>query len=314
MVKCELCEESDMHTDLNYKIRYGPTGLHFFSRASGLSVLLEEVQVNPDFWSAAPRQVSIALTNACDLTCEHCYAPKHPSSLEFEKTTQWLIELDVNGCMGVGFGGGEPTLYPKLAKLCSFAMRETNLAVSMTTHAHHLNDQLLAQLKGNLNFVRVSMDGIETTYESIRGKPFKVLIDRVIALSKVVPFGINYLVNSRTINELERAINLAAKLGASEFLLLPEVPIGKRGGIEDECVEKLRAWVAQYHGSVPLAISHFGMNGLPTVDPFSEEPELASFAHIDASGHLKRTSFDHAGVLIGDAGILAALECLKNVD
>ena len=219
-----------------FKIRAGPAGLHFFDRSRGVNILVDEIKPPSAAWSAAPRQVSIALTNACDLACPHCYAPKSPAVLSFQQVASWLAELDANGCLGVGFGGGEPTLYPRLADLCSFAMRETQLAVTMTTHAHHLNDQVLDKLSGNLNFVRVSMDGVGRTYESIRGKSFETLIDRIKSLSRIVPFGINFVVNSRTIGDIESAAELAEKLGASEILLLPEVPVRGHGGIDARAV------------------------------------------------------------------------------
>ena len=93
----------------------------------------------------------------------------------------WLVDLDANGCIGVDFGGGEPTLYPRFIELCSRTERTTNLAITMTTHAHRLSDQLLKELAGNLHFVRVSMDGVGPTYESIRCRPFNALLERITA-------------------------------------------------------------------------------------------------------------------------------------
>lgn len=120
------------------KRRYSPDGVHFFDRATGLNILLDEIIPPKELWSKAPRQVSVALTNTCDLACPHCYAPKQKAALDFSSLTQWLLELDQNGCIGVGFGGGEPTLYPRLTELLSFATTQTNLAVTMTTHGHRV--------------------------------------------------------------------------------------------------------------------------------------------------------------------------------
>ncbi|MBU0508291.1 radical SAM protein, partial [bacterium] len=264
-------------------------------------------------WAAAPRHVSVALTNACDLTCSHCYAPKNPAMLAFDRLTSWLADLDANGCIGVGFGGGEPTLYPQLTELCSFAARKTNLAVAMTTHAHRLSDQLLNELTGNLHFVRVSMDGVGPTYESIRCRPFDALLERIAALERVARFGINFIVNSKTVADLDAAVNLAADLGASEFLLLPEEPVGRGVGIDNETTIILRKWVNGYHGSVPLAVSEGGAEGLPTCNPLNAEAGLAAFAHIDASGIIKRTSYDTSGILIRENGVMAALDKLKRI-
>src|SRR5689334_21178495 len=87
------------------KIRLGPSGIHFFDRVSGVNVLMDEIVPPEARWSRAPRQLSIALTNACDLRCAYCFAPKHPAILPFDRACRWLRELDVNGTLGIGFGG-----------------------------------------------------------------------------------------------------------------------------------------------------------------------------------------------------------------
>jgi len=296
------------------KIRFSAAGVLFFNRYTGMNVLVDEMSPSSNMWSAAPRQVSIALTNACDLNCPHCYAPKYSAILDFEHLTNWLAELDTNGCIGVGFGGGEPTLYPRLAELCSYTANKTGMAVTMTTHAHHLNEQLLNELAGNLHFVRVSMDGVGDTYESIRGRFFDILVRHIAMLSDIAPFGINFVVNSKTIGDLNTAISLAADLGAAEFLLLPEQPVGRAKGIDDDTFYALQDWVNKYHGKVPLTVSEGHTDGLPTCNPFSAETGLTGFAHIDALGVLKRTSYAPNGIQITKTGVIAALDELRKTE
>lgn len=294
-----------------FKVRLGSNGIHFFNRTTGINILIDEVIPPSNKWSAAPRHVSIALTNACDLSCPQCYAPKNNDTLELNNLKSWLTDLDVNGCIGVGFGGGEPTLYPDLVDLCSFAAKETNLAVTMTTHAHRLSDDLLNEVVSNLNFVRVSMDGVGPTYEAIRRRPFEELLKRINKLRSSMPFGINYVVNSVTIVDLDAAVELAANLGASEFLLLPEEAVGRGVGIDKKTTTILNKWVRDYSGSLRLVVSEGGAEGLPTCDPLSAEKGLAAFAHIDASGSIKCTSYVGSGIPIGDKGVMAALDELK---
>jgi len=161
------------------KIRLGPDGIHMFDRDSGANVLLEEVIPPRDRWTSSPRQVSIALTNACDLECTHCYAPKKPARLSFESVKQWMIELDAAGCFGIGFGGGEPTLYPEIEELCHFGSTNTNLAITMTSHGHRLNEHTVDAFKSSVNFLRISMDGVHDTYEKIRGRSFPSLLEKL---------------------------------------------------------------------------------------------------------------------------------------
>jgi pyruvate-formate lyase-activating enzyme len=302
------------NADSILKIRFGPAGTYLFNRKTGVNVLLDEIVPPKTIWASAPRQVSIALTNNCDLNCPHCYAPKSPGMIDYNDLTSWLSELDLNGCIGVGFGGGEPTLYPKLSELFSYTSHKTKLAVVMTTHAHNLTDRLLNKLKGDVHFIRVSMDGVGSTYESIRNRLFEKLLERIRALSRITAFGINYVVNSKTIKDIDNAANLATELRAAEFLLIPEVFVRRGSGIDNDTVIKLQSWVSNYRGPVPLAVSEGSAEGLPTCNPFKYETGLASFAHIDAHGIMKRTSYDTSGIPIYEDGVIAALNKLKAIE
>jgi MoaA/NifB/PqqE/SkfB family radical SAM enzyme len=218
----------------------------------------------------------------------------------------------MHGTLGIGFGGGEPTLYPQFPELCTYATRHTALAVTFTTHGHHLDDRMLEKLEGHVNFVRISMDGVNETYERLRRRSFATLVQRLIAVRQITRFGLNYVVNFETFPDLDRAVALAEEMTASEFLLLPERPVNGSSGITEGVARSLREWIIGYRGTVPLSISEGNSDGLPVSDPFATEPTLHKYAHIDASGTLKRTSFEKTGVTIsGD--VMTALSQLRHL-
>ncbi len=227
------------------------------------------------------------------------------------RTGGWLDELEANGCLGVGFGGGEPTLYRCLPELCRYATHKTGLAVTFTTHAHRLDDQLASALAGSVHFVRVSMDGVGETYEALRGRSFTALRLRLETVRPLARFGINFVVNRQTLPDLDAATKLAAEMGAAEFLLLPEQPTRGRSGIDDGTVWALRRWVGSYRGAVPLTVSEVGADGLLASNPLPLETGLRAYAHIDASGVLKRSSHEGDGVAIGVRGVMRALDLLQ---
>ncbi len=294
-------------------MRTGPSGIHIFDRRTGVNILLDEVKVPEAAWSLAPRHISVALTNACELSCPYCYAPKRPAALDFDRLAAWLTELDDNGCLGVGFGGGEPTLYRKFTEICQYAARRTGLAVTFTTHGHNLTENLVATLHGNVHFVRLSVDGVGATYETLRGRPFSSLLDRIRLASTLAPLGINYLVNNRTVADLDRAIELAIDAGAAEFLLLPEQSVNGRGGIDGCTVKTLQSWIEQYRGPVPLTVSEVASDGISVANAFAGESRLRGYAHIDAWGTVKRTSYDDDGQAIGADGVIKALGLLNGL-
>jgi MoaA/NifB/PqqE/SkfB family radical SAM enzyme len=284
--------------------------MHLFDRDTGLNVLLDEVPVPVALHTRAPRQVSIALTNRCDLACVHCYAPKSRDELPFDAIARWLTELDAAGTLGIGFGGGEPTLYPEFVRLCQYAAIETRLSVSFTTHGHHIDRELSERLKGSVHFIRVSMDGVGTTYESIRRRSFSKLLGCLAHVRAVSRFGVNVVVNERTLPELDEVVRIAADAGACELLLLPQVPVRSTLAIDARSLEGLHRWVDSYKGPLRLCINESSAEGFPICDPLNEERDLRAYAHIDATGVLKASSYADAGVQVGQAGVLRALDQL----
>ncbi|MBK5302991.1 MULTISPECIES: radical SAM protein [Gammaproteobacteria] len=294
------------------KSRIGPNGVHLFDRLSGLNVLLDELRPKEAIWSTSPRQVSIALTNVCDLHCAYCYAPKHKASLHTDQVLGWLKELDTEGCLGIGFGGGEPTLHPDFVDICKRVAGETQLAVTFTTHGHRLTPQLVERLKGSVHFARISIDGVGRTYEQQRGKQFASLLRGMESIATLSPFGINVVVNERTVLELDAMSELAQKVGASELLLLPQQATTAVASMDGVVGRALQDWVSSYRGKVRLAVSEAGASGLPTCDPLPDERGLQAYAHIDASGMLRASSYSPACVKIENAGVLSALKRLRN--
>lgn len=224
----------------------------------------------------------------------------------------WIKELDTEGCLSVGFGGGEPTLHPDFVEICKRTAGETQLAVTFTTHGHRVTPQLVEGLKGAIHFTRISIDGVGRTYEEQRGKKFSSLLRGLESIATLSPFGVNVVVNERTVSELDAIADLAQKVGASELLLLPQQKTIIVPSMNDNVGLKLRDWVTNYRGKVRLAVSTAGASGLPTCDPLPDEQGLQAYAHIDASGMLRASSYSPAGLKIGDTGVLATLKRLRH--
>jgi MoaA/NifB/PqqE/SkfB family radical SAM enzyme len=309
---CGSTSSTNNHRTGRWKLRGGPAGLHLFNRTTGLNILLDEVPVPALLHARAPRQVSIALTNRCDLSCAHCYAPKSRDELRFDIAARWLTELDDHGTLGVGFGGGEPTLYPEFVKLCRYAAHETQLSVSFTTHGHHIDNVLAERLLGSVHFIRVSMDGVGATYESIRRRSFAGLLERLRNVRSISRFGVNVVVNHRTLPELDEVARVSADAGACELLLLPQVPVRNVLPASADTVQGLRRWVEGYRGPLKLCINESSAEDFPTCDPLVQERGLRAYAHIDAMGVLKASSYSSTGVQLGDVSVLQALDQLAH--
>ncbi|MEU9246639.1 radical SAM protein [Streptomyces sp. NPDC048385] len=293
------------------KIRLSAAGVHLFDRVSGLNVLLDEVPVPAEQFSRAPRYLSVALTNACELHCAYCYAPKHAAALDRERVLAWAGELDAAGCLGVGFGGGEPTAYRRFAQLCRDIAQSTSMAVTFTTHGHRLTPELVESLRGAVHFVRLSVDGVGATYERLRGRPFASVVQAAGLLGSLASFGINAVINADTVSELDDLAEFADEVGASELLLLPEQPTVATPGIGDADAQRLVEWAAAARNGVQLAISRTGLEAtLPTAEAVPGERPLDAHMHVDATGVLRPHAYAPTGLSVGDS-IMEAVQALR---
>ena len=296
------------------KVRLGPEGVHLFDRDTGLNILLDEVSPPEADWSLGPRFVSFALTNACELECAYCYAPKHVARLEAEAMVAWAVELDAAGTLGIGFGGGEPTLFPGFATLCRGIHDRTRLALSATTHGHRWTGNLVDAVGDSIQFLRVSMDGIGSTYEKLRGRPFEAFAVKLRLIASNYRFGVNVVVNENTLPELDAIADFAFRHGAQELLLLPEVGPDARSVLSASDHEALDHWVGRNYRDRRLAISATSAETIAspllplTVPGFADR----DFMHVDASAVLRLCAYGGEGLhLTRNSSIIDSISQLR---
>jgi MoaA/NifB/PqqE/SkfB family radical SAM enzyme len=136
------------------------------------------------------------------------------------------------------------------------------------------------------------------------------LLARLEQVRTISRFGINVVVNDRTLPELDEVARVAAEAGAGELLLLPQMPVQGVQGISVDALHGLRRWVDEYRGPLRLSINEASAEGFPTCDPLSEERGLRAYAHIDAMGVLKASSYAETGVPLGGGAVIPALDQL----
>lgn len=294
------------------KVRHGHDGIHLFDRSSGLNLLLDEGVPSLDQVSLAPRFVSLALLNACDLSCSFCYAPKHAAALDINDVLAWAKDLSLNGCLGIGFGGGEPLLYPDFSSLCQQVHKKTDMSVSFTTHGNRMTEELADSLRGSVNFVRVSIDGIGDKYEAIRGCSFKRFMQKLSIIETIAPYGVNLVINATTIHSVDAVANLATEQGATELLLLPQIGLN---AADSNTISSLYKWINSYRGQLKLAIAESASDqALSIADPFVNEKGTKAYVHVNAEGCVCETSHDQTVQvpIRSSNGIVQAIRNLEN--
>ncbi len=291
------------------KLRREAKGLHLYDRSSGLHVLLDESPIPRESVDLGPAVMSIALTNACDLSCPFCYAPKSNHSLQTENIISWCRELDGLGTLEIAFGGGEPTLYRNLPELCRTLWSETDLGISITTHGQHLTRELVDGLTGVVSVVRVSIDGPEPYYSSIRRRPLRPLVECLDYVRGKIPLGINTVVNLQTLPRLGEMAAIVKRLGAIDWLLLPEVRDGQFTFTDSEW-KLLDKWIAERRSEIDMRVSTEAAKYLTC--PVLLKNQIEDYAHISADGYLRGCSYVRGGIPLQGSTITAALRDLRN--
>ena len=119
-------------------------GRLYFERESGVQVRLR----GPAYASErrrAPAFVQIGLTNRCNMACSFCFRDKSlPSTWTHAELLDWAKRLDALGVLELGFGQGEPLVFPDFPALLRTLARETTLALHFTTNGLALDDAMLA--------------------------------------------------------------------------------------------------------------------------------------------------------------------------
>ena len=161
-----------------------------------------------------------------------------------------------------------------------------------------------------MHFIRVSMDGVNGTYESIRRRSLAALRGRLKVIQGISQFGVNVVVNERTVGELDEVAEVAADSGAAELLLLPQEQTHTVSAVGSATMRELQRWVDGYGGPLKLCINEAHAGGFPTCDPLVAEHGLRAYAHIDATGSIKPNSYHVTGIDIDERGVLEALDLL----
>ena len=289
------------------KLRRESLGWHYYDRKSGVHCLLDELPLRPEHCDLGPAVVSIALTNACDLDCEFCYASKEPATLRADDVLRWCLELAESGSLEVAFGGGEPTIFPGFGQLCREVWRQSDLGISITTHGHRLTDRVIELLEGNVSIVRFSIDAAEPLYSSIRQRRLSDLLPKVQRTARSVPIGVNTVITKATLRTLDELAAIVADLPVFDWLLLPQV---SQAGFALDSGEwaTLASWIREHERAFRFSISTQAASylGVPTLLP--EQPR--DYAHIDAFGRLRRTSYSSGGLDLTTTDLKSALPVL----
>lgn len=188
------------------------------------------------------------ITARCDNRCSHCYiynsdslASEIDNELKLEECLRviddfvetfqhWKMPCRIN------FTGGDPLLRPDLFELIKYACNK-DIVIGIMGNSNHLDMEKACHLK-DLGVYRyqVSIDGIEETHDSIRGKGnFRDTIRALQILNEArIPSIVMFTLSKQNADNLIDIINLVAENDVSIFDFARLVPIGNAMKLKDQ--------------------------------------------------------------------------------
>jgi len=236
--------------------------------------------------NTGPFNVTIQITEACNLRCGHCHNDREsPSKMTLSRFEDLVHELREMSVFSVNISGGEPTLHSGIVQMIR-DVDALGMQVTMSTNASMLSEDLVSRLAGaGLHRVQISLDAASAEkHDAARGA--KGSFDRMLrGITCLQHHGIEYMfvttLTNQTVREYEDTIDLAFKWRASAHKTNTVVPQGRAKELPLLNPIALRpyvdAWRRQklkYAGRFPVLAETMFRLQMPRIQPIGARPTL----------------------------------------
>ncbi len=190
------------------------------------------------------------ITNKCENRCAHCYIPHFekendsPFRLTLEESYRIIDELvelsnELNVYPRINFSGGNPLLREDFWDLLHYA-NEKDVFIGILGNPFPLTRRNLESLcENNVQRYQVSLEGLERTHDSIRGRGnYRQTLEGIRKLNEFgIWVSVMSTVSRRNYLELPSVAEVAYLSGAKHFDFARIVPIGEGKNLSKEQLE-----------------------------------------------------------------------------
>jgi radical SAM protein with 4Fe4S-binding SPASM domain len=150
----------------------------------------------------------------------------------------WVTEYDMEMSPSFHFTGGEPFLRQDLFAILDY-VRKCGFSTSLMSNGTLIDGDMAWRIKeAGVSDVQISLDGLEPTHESLRGKgSFQRTLTGIRNLvAQGVEANINLTVSGLNMNETGELVRLAEELGVSAIAFSRLVPTGRGKNLSSEAL------------------------------------------------------------------------------
>jgi 12,18-didecarboxysiroheme deacetylase len=181
------------------------------------------------------------ITQACNLSCIHCYARAvkrtHKKELPREKAMAVVDDLAGFGSPVILFSGGEPLMRPDLPDLAAYAVDKGMRAVISTNGTLITTKKAKDLKKIGLSYVGVSLDGMEEVNDRFRGTngAFNDALSGIRNCQDVgLKVGLRFTINRLNYKEIDSIFDLLDKMDIPRVCFYHLVYAGRGSELMDQ--------------------------------------------------------------------------------
>ncbi|MFN8673202.1 MAG: radical SAM protein [Candidatus Sericytochromatia bacterium] len=187
------------------------------------------------------KQVTIFVTNRCDLACLHCGVSANErqfSELTLENFEKIILpKLKTIGVEYITLSGGEPFLRKDIVEIITLIKKE-GFKLGIVSNGSKIKKNFKKlDILAIPDTITISIDGLEKNHTKIRKNKtnFKKAIEAITILKQFeVPIvAVSTCIYPYNLNDLEELKKIIFNLGADKWILRPISPSGRASDIND---------------------------------------------------------------------------------
>lgn len=164
------------------------------------------------------------ITHRCNLRCKHCYQDDYSAFQDMKDIEnvldQYCTLLKEYNCLGrLNITGGEPLTHPHLFEILRLA-HSKGIKTGVLTNGTLIGEWDARKLKAcHVDYVQISLDGMEKVHDSIRGKgSFRKAVNGIYALkSQGIFTSISFTAQNTNLSELKKLAVFCYFLGVDKL-------------------------------------------------------------------------------------------------
>ncbi|MDR1819875.1 MAG: radical SAM protein [Methanobrevibacter sp.] len=189
-----------------------------------------------------PLNISIELTNYCNLKCKHCYnncSIDNDNFIDKNEILSLLHDLKNLGLSSVELTGGEPLSHPNFNEIVEYCLKSFNLVAIITngTLVDHEKIQIFKKYKNKL-MIQVSLNGSNENFVdsfcNVKGTFKKVKNTLKQFNNENIPCVVAIAITPKNIKDIFNTVSLIKTLGINKWRYSFTIPVGR--GASDEFI------------------------------------------------------------------------------